>query len=104
MDPRDSGVIQETAEALLARKDTAGLRCVLLAVSEAAALSTFDQLGAALDCDPEWMTTAGADRLVQQLHELTADESPGVREEARRILSGLRPREQWARDSDDDSL
>ncbi|MFI0968343.1 hypothetical protein ACH4S8_44480 [Streptomyces sp. NPDC021080] len=104
MDRRDSAVTQETAEALLARKDTAGLRCVLLASSQAVEFSTIDQLGAALDCNPEWMTTDGADRLIQQLHELAADEDAGVRDEAQRILSRLLPREEWTRDGDDDPL
>ncbi|MFG2814083.1 hypothetical protein [Streptomyces sp. NPDC048410] len=102
LDLRDSAVTQETAEALLARKDTAGLRCVLLASSHAVEFWTLDQLGDALDCNPEWMTTEGADRLIQQLHELAADDDAGVRDEAQRILSRLRPREEWARDSDDD--
>ncbi|MEU4666831.1 hypothetical protein AB0F91_02405 [Amycolatopsis sp. NPDC023774] len=104
LDLRDSGVIQETAVALLARKDTAGLRCVLLASSRAVEFWTRDELVAALDCNPEWMTTAGADRLIQQLHELAVDDDDGVRDEAQRILSGLRPRKEWARDSDDDQL
>ncbi|MER5890526.1 hypothetical protein ABT160_42435 [Streptomyces sp. NPDC001941] len=95
LDLRDSGVTQETAEALLARRDTAGLRCVLLASSQAVELWTMDQLGAALDSNPEWMTTDGADRLIRQLHELTADDDAGVRNEAQRILSRLRPREVW---------
>ncbi|MEV8529395.1 hypothetical protein AB0451_35525 [Streptomyces sp. NPDC052000] len=104
LDPQDSGVTQETAEALLARKDTAGLRCVLLARSQAVEFWTADQLEAALNCDPEWMTTEGADQLIQQLHELTADDDAGVRDETQRILSRLRPREEWARGSDDDPL
>lgn len=104
LDLRDSAVTQETAEALLARKDTAGLRCVLLGSSRAVEFSTRDELMAALDCNPEWMTTAGADRLIQQLHELAADDDDGVRDEAPRILSRLRPRNQWARDSDNDQL
>ncbi|GAA2279852.1 MULTISPECIES: hypothetical protein [Kitasatospora] len=90
LDLRDSAVTQETAEALLARKDTAGLRSVLLASSQAAEFWTIDQLGDALECNPEWMTTEGADRLIQQLNELTADDDAGVRDEAQRILSGLR--------------
>ncbi|WP_217561299.1 hypothetical protein [Streptomyces sp. GbtcB6] len=104
LDLRDSGVTQETAEALLARKDTAGLRCVLLASSQAVEFWTADQLEAALDCNPEWMTTEGADRLIQQLHKLTADDDAGVRDEAQRILLLLRPREEWARGSDNDPL
>ncbi|MFJ4185221.1 hypothetical protein [Kitasatospora sp. NPDC089509] len=95
LDTRDTAVTQETAEALLQRRDTAGLRCVLLACSRAAEgddddCSTIDELAAALDCDPEWMTTEGADRLVRQLHELAADADAGVRAEARRSLARLR--------------
>ncbi|QRP49595.1 hypothetical protein [Amycolatopsis sp. FDAARGOS 1241] len=104
LDPRDSAVTQETAVALLARKDIAGLRCVLLASSRAVEFWTRDELVAALDCNPEWMTTEGADRLTQQLHELAADDDHGVRNEALRVLSHLRPREEWARGSDDDQL
>ncbi|MEV4599217.1 hypothetical protein AB0K15_17610 [Amycolatopsis sp. NPDC049253] len=104
LDLRDSAVTQETAEALLARKDTAGLRCVLLASSRAVEFSTRDELVAALDCNPEWMATAGADRLIHQLHELAADDDAGVRDEAQEILSHLRPRKEQALDSDDDQL
>ncbi|MFG2334279.1 hypothetical protein ACGFMM_32405 [Streptomyces sp. NPDC048604] len=104
LDLRDSAVTHETAEALLARRDTAGLRCVLLASSQAVEIWTMDQLGDALDSHYEWMTTDGADRLIQQLHELAADDDAGVRDEAQRILSRLRPREEWARDSDDGPL
>ncbi|MFJ5546488.1 hypothetical protein [Streptomyces sp. NPDC093225] len=77
---------------------------MLLASSQAVEFWTRDQLGAALDCNPEWMTTDGADRLIQQLHELATDDDDGVRDEAQGILSSLRPREEWARDSDDGPL
>ncbi|MER5382963.1 hypothetical protein ABT040_22215 [Streptomyces sp. NPDC002688] len=99
LDPQDTAVIQETAEALLERKDTIGLRHVLLACSRATTDDAVDHLGAALDCDPEWMTTEGADRLIKQLNELATDEDAGVRDEARQILARLRPRVEWARDS-----
>lgn len=104
LDRGDSAVTQETAKALLSRKDTAGLRCVLLASSRAVEFWTRDELVAALDCNPEWLTTAGADRLIQQLHELAADDDAGVRDEAQGILAHLRPRKEQARDSDDDQL
>ncbi|MFG3095821.1 hypothetical protein [Streptomyces sp. NPDC048202] len=97
LDVQDSGVTQETAEAMLARKDTAGLRCVLSARGRAVEAWTADQLQDALDGDPEWMTTDGADRLIRRLHQLAEDDDPVVRDEARKALSRLRPREEWAR-------
>jgi hypothetical protein len=95
LDARDTAVTQETAEALLTRRDTVGLRCVLLARSCATESWTADEIQAALDCDPDWMTTEGADRLVKQLHALATDEDAGVRDEARRLVVRLRPREEW---------
>ncbi|MBP0452991.1 hypothetical protein J5Y04_26095 [Kitasatospora sp. RG8] len=92
LDAEDTAVTQQTAEALLARRDTAGLRCVLMARSQAAETWTADEIQAALDCDPDWMTTEGADRLIRQVHELAADEDADVRDEAQRILARLRPR------------
>ncbi|MEV5282843.1 hypothetical protein [Streptomyces sp. NPDC051994] len=103
LDAKDTWVIQETAEALLERKDTIGLRHVLLAYGQACSFDAVDQLGAALDCDPEWMTTEGADRLIRQLRTLATDEDTGVRDEAQQILANLRPREEWARGSAADS-
>lgn len=99
LDEQDTGVTQETAETLLARKDTIGLRCVLLAYSRATTHDAVDQLGAALDGNPEWMTTQGADRLIKQYRELATDQDAGVRDEAQQILARLRPREEWARGS-----
>jgi hypothetical protein len=52
LDAQDTGVTQETAEALLARGDTLGLRTVLVALSCAAETWTADQLSAAVDCNP----------------------------------------------------
>ncbi|MGK8486361.1 hypothetical protein [Nocardia asiatica] len=94
LDDQDTAVTHETAVALLARKDTVGLRCVLLARSYAAQTWTADEIQAALDCDQDWMTTEGADRLIKQLRKLTSDDDPGVRDEAQRILARLRPREE----------
>ncbi|NYV73381.1 hypothetical protein [Streptomyces sp. UH6] len=96
LDAQDTWVIQETAEALLERKDTTGLRCVLLAYSQAGNYDAMDHLGAALDCNPEWMTTQGADRLIKQYQELATDLDAGIRNEAQQILAKLRPREEWA--------
>ena len=103
LDAQDTWVIQETAEALLERKDTIGLRCVLMAYSQADTHDAVDHLGAALDCDPEWMTTEGADRLIKQLRTLATDEDAGVRDGAQQSLAKLRPREEWAHDSETDS-
>lgn len=94
LDAQDTGVTQETAEALLARGDTQGLRIVLVALSCAAETWTLDQLGAAVDCDPNWMTEEGESRLVRGLQELTADDDAGVRSEAERLLKPiLQPRQ-----------
>ncbi|MFD8756686.1 hypothetical protein ACFV0O_37755 [Kitasatospora sp. NPDC059577] len=103
LDTHDTAVTQQTAEALLERRDTAGLRCVLLAVSRAAETWTADEIWAALDCNPDWMTTEGADGLIARLHALAVDEDEGVRDEAQGILAGLRPREQWAREPEPDT-
>lgn len=103
LDAQDSAVTSETAAALLARKDTTGLRYVLQARSYAAATWTADEIQAALDCDPDWLTTEGADRLIKQLRELATDSDAGVRDEVQRILARLRPREKWARHSGRDA-
>ncbi|WP_225447665.1 hypothetical protein [Streptacidiphilus sp. P02-A3a] len=97
LDRRDSAVTQQTAKALLARKDTAGLRCVLLASSQAVETWTADQLWDALECNPEWMSTEGADRLIKQLSDLATDDDTGVRDRAQEILATIRPRDEWAR-------
>ncbi|WP_327072478.1 hypothetical protein OG196_04350 [Kitasatospora purpeofusca] len=100
LDVQDTAVTQEPALALLERKDTVGLRCVLLARSCASETWTAEEIQAALDCDPDWMTTEGADRLIEQYRELAADQDVGVRDEAQRLLARLRPREEWARASE----
>jgi HEAT repeat protein len=86
LDPDDTGVTQETAEALIQRGDTYGLRVVLAALACAQSFSTADQLLAEIDCDPRWTTENGADQLVQQLRELASDEDDGVRGEAQSLL------------------
>ncbi|MEU9992494.1 hypothetical protein AB0E10_37975 [Streptomyces sp. NPDC048045] len=100
LDAQDTAVTQETAVALLARKDTVGLRCVLLAASYSVETWTADEIYTALNGDPDWMTTNGADRLIKQLYELATDDDAGVRHEVQEILAGLRPREQWTREPD----
>lgn len=89
LDAQDSGVTQETAEALLARGDTQGLRTVLAALSCATETWTLDQLSAAVDCAPAWMTEEGERRLVRQLRELAADGDAGVRGEAAKSLEPI---------------
>ncbi|MFI8186141.1 hypothetical protein ACIF70_37375 [Actinacidiphila glaucinigra] len=79
--------------ALLARRDSIGLRRVLLARSHAAETWTADEIQAALDSDPDWTVDEGADRLIGQLHELAADTDADVRDEAQRILARLRPQQ-----------
>ncbi|MFJ4797139.1 hypothetical protein [Kitasatospora purpeofusca] len=98
LDVRNTGVTQETAAALLERKDATGLRCVLLARSWASETWTADEIQAALDCDPDWMTTQGADRLIEQYRELATDQDDGVRDEAQRLLARLRPHQERAQD------
>lgn len=93
LDSQDTGVTQETANALLARKDTAGLRYVLMARSQVTETWTADELSAALDGDPGWMTDDGTDRLIAQLKELSGDADRGVRDEARGILAQIRRRQ-----------
>ncbi|KJY25479.1 hypothetical protein, partial [Streptomyces sp. NRRL S-495] len=100
LDVQDTAVTQETAEALLEREDTLGLRCVLLARSHASETWTAAEIQAALDCDPDWTTTQGADRLIEQYRELATDQDEGVRDEAQRLLARLRPREERARGSE----
>ena len=87
LDEHDTGVTQETAEALLARRDLPGLRAVLRALSQARGVGTADQLNAEVRCDPRW--TADRDETAQniaQLSTLARDKDPGVRGEALRML------------------
>ncbi|MFC8455215.1 hypothetical protein [Kitasatospora sp. NPDC057223] len=90
LDVQDTAVTSETAEALLARGDLAGLRAVLAARADATDQWTADQLVAELNGDPRWMTGDGAAELIRQLRVLAADTDPGVRNEARQRLSLLR--------------
>ncbi|MFE2141494.1 hypothetical protein ACFXA3_07010 [Streptomyces sp. NPDC059456] len=90
LDAQDTGVTSDTAAALLARRDLAGLRAVLAARAVASDEGTADQLAAELDCDPRWATGEGGAELITQLRKLTSDTSPGVRNEALLRLSRLR--------------
>jgi len=90
LDVQDTAVTSETAVALLARGDLAGLRAVLAARVDATDQGTADQLDAELDGDPRWMTGDGVAELIQQLQALAVDADPGVRDEAQRRLSLLR--------------
>ncbi|MFG2479971.1 hypothetical protein [Streptomyces fagopyri] len=87
LDPHDTGVTQETAEALLQRRDLVGLRIVLAALSQAEEWPTADQLDGEVFNHQSWMIADGRrDQFVQQLEVLAADEDAGVREEAMRLL------------------
>ncbi|MFE0631545.1 hypothetical protein ACFW3D_31895 [Streptomyces sp. NPDC058864] len=90
LDDRDTGVTSDTAAALLARRDLAGLRAVLAALAVASDDGTTDQLAAELDCDPRWATGRDADELIAQLRLLASDGEPEVRREALLRLARLR--------------
>ncbi|MEW1640400.1 hypothetical protein AB0469_40950 [Streptomyces sp. NPDC093801] len=91
LDGEDTGVTSDTAAALLARRDLAGLRAVLSARAVASDEGTADQLGAELDCDPRWATGEDGDELIAQLRTLaSSDPDPEVRSEAALRLSRLR--------------
>ncbi|MET8038754.1 hypothetical protein [Streptomyces sp. NPDC005345] len=90
LDAQDTGVTSDTASALLARRDLAGLRAVLAARAVASDQGTADQLAAELDCDPRWATGENSDELIVQLRTLTADRDPDVRNEALLRLTRLR--------------
>ncbi|MCB5166569.1 hypothetical protein LG634_17210 [Streptomyces bambusae] len=90
LDARDTGVTSETAAALLARRDLAGLRAVLAARAVASDESTAEQLAAELDCDHRWVTGADGGELLGRLRELATDADPEVRSEALLRLSRLR--------------
>ncbi|MFJ6842186.1 hypothetical protein ACIQRE_05875 [Streptomyces griseoluteus] len=87
LDPHDTGVTQETAEALLQRRDLVGLGAVLAALSRAEAWWTADQLdGEVFNYQSRMIAVGLRDRFVQQLEALAADEDAGVRREALRFL------------------
>ncbi|WP_328622658.1 hypothetical protein [Streptomyces sp. NBC_00354] len=90
LDAYDTGVVQETAEALLQRRDMWGLRAVLAALARAVDLSVADQLAAEVDCDPRWLSgEPGGNEFFQQLRVLATDTDEGVCEEAQRLLARL---------------
>ncbi|MFJ9820966.1 hypothetical protein ACIRU3_38020 [Streptomyces sp. NPDC101151] len=87
LDPHDTGVTQETAEALLQRRDLVGLRIVLAMLSRTEAWWTADQLDGDVFNHQSWMIADGRrDQFVQQLEALASDEDAGVRREALRLL------------------
>ncbi|MFI1948715.1 hypothetical protein ACH46F_33310 [Streptomyces virginiae] len=90
LDAQDTGVTSDTASALLARRDLAGLRAVLAARAVASDQGTVDQLAAELDCDPRWVTGHDGDELIVQLRSLVADRDPDVRNESQLRLARLR--------------
>lgn len=90
LDPDDTAVTQETARALLERRDVLGLRAVLSALSRAEEWWTVDELVAEVDTDPRWVAEGeGAAEFVEHLRSLTSHEDPGVCAEAHRLLQRL---------------
>ncbi|MCX5129914.1 hypothetical protein OG898_28725 [Streptomyces sp. NBC_00193] len=90
LDAQDTGVTSDTALALLARGDVAGLRAVLAARAVASDQGTADQLAAELDCDPRWATGQDRAELIAELRTLAVDRNPDVRSEALLRLTHLR--------------
>ncbi|WP_457033739.1 HEAT repeat domain-containing protein [Kitasatospora sp. P5_F3] len=90
LDAHDTAVTSDTAVALLARRDLAGLRTVLAARAVAPDGGTCDQLAAELDGDPRWSTGQGGGELIAQLRALASDGDPAVRSEALLRLTRLR--------------
>lgn len=92
LDAHDTAVTQETAQALLERRDLVGLRAVLAALSRAEAWWTADQLDGEVFGFQSWMIADDrADEFMDQLVSLAADQDKGVRHEALRLS---RPTEQ----------
>ncbi|MGW1729919.1 hypothetical protein [Streptomyces sp. NBC_01617] len=86
MDTHDTAVTQETAQALLERRDLVGLRAVLAALSRAEEWSTADQLDGDVFGYQSWMIADDrTDEFVDQLVRLAADQDTGVRDEALRL-------------------
>ncbi|MEU0036238.1 hypothetical protein [Streptomyces sp. NPDC006333] len=86
LDPHDTGVTQETAEALLQRRDFVGLRIVLAALSLAEEWPTADQLDGEVFNHQSWMIADGRrDQFVQQLER--RDSAYSWQEEIGRLTS-----------------
>lgn len=93
LDAHDTAVTQETACALLERKDLYGLRAVLSALARAEESWTTDELAAVIDTDPRWMADVEETaELVAQLVSLSSDEDTATRNEALRLLRRVRDR------------
>jgi hypothetical protein len=91
LDAHDTAVTQETACALLERKDMYGLRAVLLARSRAEEWWPADELDAAIDTDPRWMADVEETaELIGQLVSLSSDDDTATRNEALRLLRRVR--------------
>jgi hypothetical protein len=87
LDPRDTAITQETAEALLQRRDLVGLRTVLAALARAEEWCTADQLDGEVYNYQSWMIADGRrGQFVEQLEALASDEDAAVRAEALRLL------------------
>ena len=92
LDAHDTAVTQETAQALLERRDLVGLRAVLAALSRAEEWWTADQLYGEVFGYRSWMVADDrTDEFVDQLVGLADDQDKGVRDEALRLS---RPGEQ----------
>ncbi|MEU1630509.1 site-specific integrase [Streptomyces sp. NPDC020096] len=85
LDLHNTAVTQETARALLGRRDLVGLRTVLTAMSRAKEWYTVDWLDGELFGYESWMVADGRmDQFRQQLAALMVDGDAGVRDEALR--------------------
>ncbi|MEV6021486.1 MULTISPECIES: hypothetical protein [unclassified Streptomyces] len=92
LDAHNTAVAQETAQALLERRDLVGLRAVLAALSRADEEATADQLDGEVFGYRSWMIAdSRRGEFVDQLVRLAADQDEGVRDEALRLS---RPGEQ----------
>jgi HEAT repeat protein len=91
LDPHDTAVTWETADALLERGDALGLRYVLLAMAEMTSEWTMDELAVAVHDHCVRAAGEGSNRLIGHLEELTTDDDAGVREEALALLAELVP-------------
>lgn len=90
LDAYDTGVVQETAKALLQRGDLWGLRAVLAALGRAEDSSVADQLAAEVDCDPRWLSgKSSGSEFFQQLEVLATDPDEILRAEAQQLLARL---------------
>ncbi|WP_437079280.1 HEAT repeat domain-containing protein [Streptomyces sp. enrichment culture] len=95
LDPDDTAVTRETAQALLERGDTSALRQVLLALARATSEVTMDWLAGTVHDYYARARAAGEGegRLIRQLHELANDPDMNIRQEAIAMLADLSPKQ-----------